>query len=131
MDVRPRALGEPSPLPRRHARWVLGHQSITQLSPVRGNEKIAKIFHAISRQISSAKDLTCASSAASWRERTPASSTGSANARRAHIDLAHAHARYTPRPSPTLAMFAVVDRGTARTPWEFSLGFGASGATGA
>jgi len=28
-------------------------------------------------------------------------------------------------------MFAVVDRGTARTPWEFSLGFGSSGATGA
>ena len=27
MDVRPRALGEPSPLPRRHARWVSGHQS--------------------------------------------------------------------------------------------------------
>jgi len=59
------------------------------------------------------------------------STTGSANARRAHIDPAHAHARYNPRPSPTFAMFAVVDRGTARTPWEFSLGFGASGATGA
>ena len=27
-------------------------------------------------------------------------------------------------------MFAVVDRGTARTPWEFSLGFASPGATG-
>ena len=41
-----------------------------------------------------------------------------------------------PRSAPSTAeyparMFAVVDRGTARTPWEFSLGFGSSGATGA
>ena len=28
-------------------------------------------------------------------------------------------------------MFAAVDRGTARTPWEFSLGLGSSGSTGA
>ena len=27
-------------------------------------------------------------------------------------------------------MFAVVDRGTARTPWEFSLGFGNAGSSG-
>ena len=36
-----------------------------------------------------------------------------------------------PAPRLARAMFAAVDRGTARTPWEFSLGLGSSGSTGA